>query len=180
MVRLLVEDVTLRKAEQLAIGIRFRGGATRSLTIPVPLPGCLTWQTPPEIVAQIDHLLDENTDGQIAERLNEQGLRSGKGGRFTRVTIGNIRRSYQLKSRYDRLREAGMLTVAEIAKHLGVSSSTVHTWRGLGVLKGYAFNDKNQYLFERLSGPKPVKWQGKKLSDPQRFGKVLSENMKEV
>jgi len=180
MVRLLIEDVTLLKAEQLAIGIRFRGGATRSLSIPVPLPACRTWQTPPEIVAQIDRLLDQHTDGEIAARLNQQGLRSGKGGPFKRMTIENIRRSYRLKSRYDRLREVGMLSVAEIAEQLGISRSTVHTWRGLGLLKAHAFNDKNQYLFEPLSGPKPAKWQGKKLSDPERFGKVLSENTKEV
>ena len=38
MVRLLIEDVTLLKGEQISIGVCFRGGATRSLTIPVPLP----------------------------------------------------------------------------------------------------------------------------------------------
>jgi len=180
MVRLLIEDVTLLKAEQLAIGIRFRGGATRSLTIPVPLPAYRTWQTPPEIVAQIDHLLDQYTDGEIAAQLNEQGLRSGKGGPFKRMTIENIRHSYRLKNRYDRLREAGMLTVAEIAKQLGISRGTAHAWRRTGLLQAHSFNDKKQYLFEPLSGPKPVKWQGKKLSDPKRFGKVLSENTKEV
>lgn len=180
MVRLLIEDVTLVKAEQLTIGIRFRGGATRRLTIPVPPPAYRTWQTPPEIVAQIDRWLDQYTDGEIAVQLNEQGLHSGKGGRFKRMTVENIRRSYRLKSRYDRLREVGMLSVAEIAEQLDISRSTVHTWRRLGLLKAHAFNDKNQYLFEPPSGPRPVKWKGKKLSDPERFGKVLSENTKEV
>ena len=179
MVRLLIEDVTLLKAERLAIGIRFRGGATRRLSIPVPLPGCYSWQTPREIVAQIDRLLDQYTDGEIAARLNQQGLRSGKGGTFKRITIENIRRSYRLKSRYDRLREAGMLTVREIADCLGISTNTAHTWRQRGILRAHAY-DKRRYLFEPLSGPRPVKWKGKKLSDPQRFGKVVSENPKEV
>jgi len=179
MVRLLIEDVTLRKDEQISIGICFRGGATRSLTIPLPLPSYRTWQTPPEIVAQIDRLLDQYTDGEIAAQLNQQGLRSGKGGRFTRITIENIRRSYRLKSRYDRLRETGMLTVREIAKRLGIVTGTAHAWRELGILKGQAYNTR-EYLFEPLSGPKPIAWRGKKLSDPQRFGKVLSANTKEV
>ena len=73
-----------------------------------------------------------------------------------------------------------MLTVREIAKHLGIATHTAHTWRELGILKGQAYNDKSQYLFEPLSGPKPVTWRGKKLTDPQRFGKILSENTKEV
>ena len=90
MVRLLIEDVTLVKAEQLTIGVRFRGGATHSLTIPAPLPSYRTWQTPPDIVAQIDRLLDQYTDGKIAAQLNQQGLRSGKGGCFNRITIENI------------------------------------------------------------------------------------------
>jgi hypothetical protein len=180
MVRLLIEDVTLLKGEQVSIGIRFRGGATRRLSIPVPQPACRTWQTPPQIVAQIDRLLDQYTEGEIAAQFNRQGLHSGKGGRFKRTTIENIRHSYGLSSRYDRLREKGMLTVKEIAKDLGIVTGTAHTWRELGILKAKAYNDKNQYLFEPFSGPKPVTWRGKKLSDPQRFGKVLSANTKEV
>ena len=73
MVRLLIEDVTLLRGEQVSIGICFRGGATRSLTIPAPLPPYRTWQTPPEIVAQIDRLLDQHTEGEIAAQLNAQG-----------------------------------------------------------------------------------------------------------
>ena len=180
MVRLLLEDVTLLKAEQVSIGIRFRGGATRSLSIPLPPPAYRTWQTPPDIVAQIDRLLDQCTDGEIAAQLNQQGLRSGKGGRFRRITIENIRRSYGLKSRYDRLRETGMLAVREIASRLEITTNTAHTWRELGILKAQPYNDKRQYLFEPLSGPKPIAWRGKKLTDPQRFGKVLSENTKEM
>jgi DNA invertase Pin-like site-specific DNA recombinase len=179
MVRLLIEDVTLVKGEQISIGICFRGGATRRLTIPLPLPSYRTWQTPPDIVAQIDRLLDQYTEGEIAVRLNQQGLRSGKGRRFQCKTIAHIRRAYGLKSRYDRLRETGMLTVKEIAQRLGISTNTAHTWRELGILKAQGYNDK-EYLFEPFSGPKPVTWRGKKLSDPQRFGKVLSTNTKEV
>ena len=179
MVRLLIEDVTLLKGDQISIGICFRGGATRRLTIPAPLPSYRTWQTAPDIVAQIDRLLDQYTEGEIAAQLNQQGLHSGKGGHFQCRSIAHIRRSYRLKSRYDRLREAGMLTVKEIARSLGISTHTAHTWRELGILKAQAYNG-NEYLFEPFSGPKPVTWRGKKLSDPQRFGKVLSEITKEV
>ena len=180
MVRLLIEDVTLLRGEQVSIGICFRGGATRSLTIPAPLPPYRTWQTPPEIVAQIDRLLDQHTEGEIAAQLNAQGLRSGKGGCFRGTIIAHIRRGYHLKSRYDRLRAAGMLTVNEIAKARGISTITAYRWRRLGILKAHAYNDKSRYLFQPPSGPKRVPWCGKKLSDPQRFGKVCSQNAKEV
>ena len=83
MVRLLIEDVTLVKAMQLDVHVRFRGGATRSLSMPVPEPSYKSWQTDPEVVALIDRLLDEYTTTEVAAQLNERGLRSGKGGSFT-------------------------------------------------------------------------------------------------
>ncbi len=37
MIRLLVEDVTLRREEQITLHLRFRGGAVRTVTLPQPL-----------------------------------------------------------------------------------------------------------------------------------------------
>ena len=87
MVRLLIEDVTLLKGESITAHIRFKGGATRSLTLPIPLPAWATWQSDPELVTRIDRLLDQYTDGQIAALLNEQGCVSGKGHPFTRNLV---------------------------------------------------------------------------------------------
>lgn len=78
---------------------------------------------------EIDRLLDHYTDAEIAVRLNEQGLDSGEGHPFTRLRVRNVRLAYQLKSRYDRLREAGMLTLNEMAKELGICRDTVQCWR---------------------------------------------------
>jgi len=180
MVRLLIEDVTLTKAEVITAQVRFKGGTTHTLTMPLPLPAWLTWQTSPEVVALIDRLLDEHTDGQIALLLNEQGQRSGKDRPFTRLLVGQIRRGYHLKDRYQRLREAGMLTQQEMAEHLGISAATVHDWRRSGLLNAHACNDKNQYLYERMDSNKPRKAQGIKLTDPRRFGKVVTHTTKEV
>ena len=173
MVRLLIEDVTLLRGEQVSIGICFRGGATRSLTIPAPLPPYRTWQTPP------NRRSDRSAARPAHRRRNygatqREGLRSGKGGCFRGTIIGSIRRGYHLKSRYNRLRAAGMLTVNGIAKARGISTITAYRWRRLGILKAHAYNDKSRYLFQPPSGPKRVPWCGKKLSDPQRFGKVCS------
>ena len=84
-----------------------------------------TWAIPPEAIQTIDALLNEYTDAQVATILNERGLHPGKGGSFRGLIIGSIRRSYGLKSRYERLREAGMLTVKEMAKALGVTKAKV-------------------------------------------------------
>jgi DNA invertase Pin-like site-specific DNA recombinase len=180
MVRLLIEDVTLVKAEQLSVHIRFRGGATRSLSLPLPIPPCKRWHTDPEVIALIDRLLDEYSTGEIAPQLNERGLRSGKGRSFTRITVVNICQTYRLKSRFRRLRDAGMLKRDEIAQQLGVAQDTVTRWRQHGLLKAHPYNNKRSYLYEPLGTEKPVKCQGRKLSDPQRPGSLESNERKEV
>ena len=107
MLRLLVEDVTLAKGEQLTAHVRFRGGATTSLTLPLALSAWQLRQTSREVVAAVDTLLDHHTDAQIAVLLNERGYQSGTGNVFQPVTVYRIRREYELRSRYDRLRAAG-------------------------------------------------------------------------
>ena len=91
MARLLIEDVTLSKGEQITVQVRFKGGATRTLSLPLPQPAWAIWQTSPEVVAEVDRLLDDHTDARIAALLNERGWHSGKGGRFTRRIIARIR-----------------------------------------------------------------------------------------
>jgi len=180
MVRLLLEDVTLTKSSAIAAGVRFRGGATRTLTLPLAQPAWQLRQTSAEVVTEIDALLDEHTEGNIARILNQRGLVSGEGKSFHRIIVKRLRRDYELKTRYDRLREAGMLTLAEIADHLGVATQTVKKWRDHGLLRAHAYNDKNECLYEPPGDDPPVKKQGNKLSKRRRFSEVLSNRTKEA
>ena len=72
-----------------------------------------------------------------------------------------------------RLREAGMLTQAEIADQLGVHTTTVHDWRRSGLLKAHAYNDKPEYLYEPVGTNRPLKHAGyqedRSTSIPQGF-----------
>ncbi len=151
IVRLLVEDVTLSKGESITARIRFKGGATQARIVPLPQPAWRIWLTSKEVIAEIDRLLDQHTEGEIAAILNEGKLRSGHGCRFTQRLVGQLRRAYRLKTRFDRLREKGMLTIAEIAEQLGICISTAHEWRQSGLLKAHAFNDKHECLYEPVS-----------------------------
>lgn len=76
---------------------------------------------------------------------------------------------YHLKSCYQRLRDAGKLTAAEIAKRLQVSRQTVTIWCRHGLLQSYPYNDKNECLLEPPDGYTPLKGQGQKLSERRRF-----------
>ena len=180
MVRLLIEDVTLCKGEQLTAQVRFKGGATRTLVLPLPRPAWATWQTHPEVVAEIDRLLEEHTEGQIATLLNQKGWRSGKGQPFTLRLVNRLRRDHRLLSRFERLRTAGLLSQREIADQLGISTKTAHEWGRSGLLKAVAYNDKNQYLYEPVGSNGPRKLQGIKRTDPRRFRHVVSDVTKEV
>ena len=147
MVRLLIDDVTLRRGETITAQIRLKGGQTRTLNLPRPLPTWQLRQTPPDVVTTIDELLNEHTDSQIAAILTGQGLTSGTGQPLSPRLISGIRRAYQLRSHTQRLRDDGLLTLTEIARRLHISPSTVKHWRNNGLLTGRLANDKGEYLY---------------------------------
>src|SRR5438270_12592542 len=118
MIRLLLEDVTLVRGENITLHIRFKGGATKTLMVPAPLNAWQQRATNPAVVKEIDRLLDHHTPQQIASILNERGLRSGEGKSFSVRIVARIQKRYGLMPRYDRLRKAGMLTVKEMAELL--------------------------------------------------------------
>jgi len=165
MLRLLIEDVTLMKSEHtLGVHVRFCGGGTRSLSLPRPVPSWKTWLTPSETVAEIDRLLEEYTYHTTADKLNASGYKSGKGCRFHAKLVWKIQRKYGLKSRYERLRERGLLTDDELANLLNVTRRTVLRWRQEGCLVAYEYNEKGQCLYDATAGvpekgqrPRPVR-----------------------
>ena len=180
MVRLIIEDVTLIKRDRLDAHVRFRGGSTKSLSLPLPLSAWQLRQTSPDVVAEVDRLLDHHTHDEIAEILNRRGLKSGEGKTFHRQIVHRIQQAYGLPTRYRRLREAGMLTLQEMAKALGVSKDTVKIWRRCGLLQAQPYNDKKQYLYRPPTDDGPQKHTRKGLSDKQRQRRVLSNQTHEV
>ena len=180
IVRLLIEDVTLIHEGQIAVHVRFQGGVVETLRLPRPLSAWELRQTSPQVLEAIDRLLDEFTEEQIADQLNQQGLRSGMGSAFCGRLVGQIRRAHGMIGRYDRLRGVGMLTQAEIAERLGIHPSTVRKWRNRGLLAAHAYNDKHECLYEPPGANRPIKHHGIKLTDPRRFPSIAPERTNEV
>ena len=179
LVRLLLEDVTLIKTEEITAHVRFKGGITKTLTLPRPLNSWEARKTPAEVVSEIDQLLDHHTYPRIAAMLNERGIRSGEGKAFSSRIVARIRRSYALTPRYDRLRKVGMLTVKEMAARLGICPQSVKIWNHHGLIRGHAYNDKNDCLYEPPGEKPPRKAQGIKLSQRLATG-VVSQRLQEV
>ncbi len=100
---MLIEDVTINRAQEIHLHIRFRGGQTRSLTIPIPPRAWEARQTDPDTLALLDRLLDKHTDAETAAELNHAARRSGTGKPFTAAIVLHIRRARNLPSQAERL-----------------------------------------------------------------------------
>ena len=119
MLGLLIEDVTLIKQREITVAVRFRGGLTKTLTLPRPLTAQQLRATHEPVRRQIDALLDEYTDSQVARIINEQGMHTGAGDAFDTTSIKWVRYASKIKSLKERLLDAGWLTVQQVSKKLG-------------------------------------------------------------
>jgi hypothetical protein len=146
-IALLIEDVTLLKKEQIIVQVRYRGGKTTTLKLPLPLNAWQGLKTPKHVLTKMDELFNKYTDSQVADKLNLQGLKSGAGNDFSAASVRWARYSAGLKSFADRLKESGLLTSKQMGIQLGVSETTVISWRKKGLLQGRRCNDKNQWLY---------------------------------
>ena len=166
MLAQIIEDATLIKlpAEGLTkIHVRFKGGKTETLTAVNPKSSAQQITTPPQTVALVDRLLDDHVYSEIAEILNERGLRPGGSARpgrqnvrFTALMVAYLVHSYGLRSRYNRLRDRGMLTKKELAERLGIHENTLVQWAKNGIVVRHAYSGL-AFLYEDPGTTPPTK-----------------------
>jgi DNA invertase Pin-like site-specific DNA recombinase len=147
MARLLIEDVTLIKGAVITMHVRFKGGATKTITLALPLNAWQRRRTAPSTIAEIDRLLDWHVPDEIAKLLNQRHLLTADGKPFDAKTVAVIARLHGLPSRYDRLRAAGLLTISEMARRLKIADCIVWRWRKKGILHGQLYGVR-KYLYE--------------------------------
>lgn len=160
MLRLLIEDVTLLKADKITLHVRLRGGALRTLLVEPPVPIAQIRKPKPEVIAEIDRLLDDHCDREVAEILNQQGRCTWQGQPYTLKKVAWIRGAYHLKSRFSRLRERGLLTAKEMSEKLGIAMTTVREWTRLGLLRRLVCDSRNHALYEPLQDVTIIKGHG--------------------
>jgi hypothetical protein len=120
-------------------------------------------QDEPGRIELIDKLLDEYLFSEIAQILNDQGFRPGsvarrdqRDARFTTKRVTYLAHQYKLKSRYDRLRERGMLTKREAAARLDIHEHTLVRWAEHGLVSSHAYNGHHD-LYELPEADLPQK-----------------------
>ena len=157
MLALLIEDVTLLAGPKITVNVRWRGGRNQTLLVDKPLPIARIRKTSEQVVQLVDELLETSTDKQIATKLNELGHCNWLGQPFTLKKVISLRQTYALKTRFERLRERGMLTGEEIAKQLGISPTTVHQLGRQGMLKRQVYGNNCRCLYEPVGEAQIVK-----------------------
>lgn len=95
----------------------------------------------------MDRLLEEHTDAEVAEQLNQQGYRTLDGLLFQSIHVSQLRRHHRIPDRYTRLRAQGMLTAEELARSLGVSTQVIWRRYHQGRIVGVRYNDRGSCLF---------------------------------
>ena len=163
----IIEDATLIKipAEGITkIHVRFKGGRTVTLTTRNPKSSAQQIKTRPEVVQLVDQLLDHHVYSEIAAILNERGFRPGASARpgraadcFSAKHVAYLMHTYGLRSRYDRLRQRGMLNKKEMADRLRVHEQTVDRWAKHGLIRAHFYNDHGWQLYEPPGPNMPAK-----------------------
>ncbi len=154
MVRLLLEDVTVRKEEMITAQVRFKGGATQTITLPISLGR----RSAHEVIALIDTLLDDSTDAEVAEQLNQRGWRTYEGKLFHATRVLSLRRYHHLKDHGTRLRERGLLSAHDAAQAYGVSRQTIRNWGRAGRISMYQADGRGIALFSPPDEHAPQKY----------------------
>lgn len=162
MVRLLVEDVTLLRGDDISVHVRFRGGQTHSLHVAVGLTAPEARRTPAAVIAEINRLLDDHTEGGVADALNRAGMRSGTGQPFHSGIVHHIRVKHGVASRAQRLAARGLIGLEEAAARMGVCTTTVKQWHHEGRIAGERLDDKGSHYY-RVPAIPPRKKVGRPL-----------------
>jgi hypothetical protein len=148
LIRLLVSDVTLiRMDEHIVAHVRLSGGAQHTLRVPRPLRAWEAHTTPEATVALIEELIAEHPYDEAVRILNERGLTGGWGKPFTVATLSALCKARKIPDLRQRLRAAGMLTLAEIAAELGVTTATIKRWQRQGLITSRRIDARRAQLY---------------------------------
>jgi len=129
----------------LRVGIHWRSGASEERILQRPLKPADARRTPSRALELTEQLAADHTNAQIAEQLNNAGIRTGTGGQFTHKTVQWLRWRHKIPYRPTWAHD-GELTVNQLAEQLSVSAGTVYDWIKTDKLTAHRGPDKRLYI----------------------------------
>jgi len=183
ILRLLIERVGLSRAdENYKIRIHWRTGACTEISTPVRKAKEYN-RTDPKVVEVVRELAPRHTDKELAERLNELGLKPRHNECFTSSIVRAIRSHYDIhdsastrseKSLPSEQNTEGRLTVSAVADLLNLNRSLIVIWCRQGKLDAVQHTTKrmwwiklNREDIERLRSRNFSRELGEDLTDAQ-------------
>jgi DNA invertase Pin-like site-specific DNA recombinase len=153
IVRTLIQEVIAdvdTQAGEIILVIHWRGGVHTELRLPRRRRGQSNAHTAKEVVDAVRRLVPICTDTIIAGVLNRNGLRTGRGNRWTRMRVASLRSKQGIPTHcHERQQAEGWMNLTEAAQFLGVSSRTLR----LAVAQGDILGDHpladGPWIFQR-------------------------------
>jgi len=135
IVRLLVRDITVTKGPEpraVRLHIRWQGGATETLLVPLPQKRADATRYPSPFVERIRELAIKHHDDEITALLRSEGYKSTITGKP--IALGTIKwLRYKHRIQAPRPSE-GTLNVGQVCEKYGVSHWVVHYWISRGIV----------------------------------------------
>jgi DNA invertase Pin-like site-specific DNA recombinase len=177
LLRLLVKDVTLTKeATAIRVALRWQTEACTTVAVPRPPRSYDARRTPAAVIERVRALAADHSDGQVAERLNAEGHKSGRGGSFTASKVQWIRYTHGIRSGCPEgpaacargRRGDGRCSAQAAAEALNVDVSTIAAWCQSGRLDGRQATPHGPWwvlltpeVIARLRKPVRRRWQNR-------------------
>jgi len=136
LLRTLLADVTITPSAddpaRISAGLRWRSGATQQVRLTRRKNAIQLRSTDPAAIALARRIGPGCDNNALASALNDAGHRTGTGQPFDATAAGNLRNYHHIP--FPGLLEDGEMTPRQVARHVGVSTGTVHYWINAGYL----------------------------------------------
>ena len=128
LLRTLIADVTLLPEPDFGkarIGIRWHTGATDELLVARRMR-VTEWRRTDPAAVELARRLGHLSNHDLADRLAKAGYRTGSGRSFDARAVANLRHYHRVPAA--NLLQEGEVTVADVARHLGIGHGAVVHW----------------------------------------------------
>jgi DNA invertase Pin-like site-specific DNA recombinase len=155
LIRTLIHEIVVdidAQAGEVILVFHWKGGVHTELRLPRPRRGQNSTQTSKDIVDAVRTLARICPDDLVANVLNRNGLRTGRGNRWTRERVVSLRTHHDIAC-YDRDRRTseGWMNLNEAARVLGISPRTLRLAVERGEIDAVHPLLDGPWVFQRLA-----------------------------